>query len=164
MSRILAGTLIGGGLVAGYIVYRKLRHTGKELEISHNAGIQEMGIQGIKIRLDVLMKNPSGTGFTIKFPFIRLLYNGSVVGSSSVIDRDIKIPPYGEVKIDNIIISLASLNILSAGYKAVQDIKRKNKITLGLKTTTMIVTGSLKIPFETNETVNIGVKKEEKKK
>jgi hypothetical protein len=164
MSRILAGTLIGGGLVAGYIVYKKIRHTGTELEISHSAGIQEVGIQGIKIRLDVLMKNPSGTGFTIKFPFIRLLYNGGVVGSSSVINRDIKIPPYGEVKIDNIIISLASINILSAGYKAVEELRKKNKIALGLKTTTMIVTGSLKIPFETNETVNIGLKKEEKKK
>lgn len=164
MNRVLAGSLIGGGLLAGYIVLKKIKHTGAELEINNSLAIQEVGIQGIKVRLDVLLRNPSGTGFTIKFPYIRLLYNGSVVGTSSVINRDIKVPSYGEVKIDNIVISISALNILSSGYKAYKDIKSKNKITLTIKTTTLLMPDSLKIPYESNQDITLGVNKEEKKK
>lgn len=163
MNRVLAGSLIGGGLIAGYVVLKKFKRTGAELEINNSVAIQEVGIQGIKIRLDVLLKNPSGTGFSIKFPYIRLLYNGSVVGTSSVINRDIKVPSYGEVKIDNIVISISSLNILSAGYKAYKDIKNNNKITLAIKTTTLLMPDSLKIPYESNQDINIGINKEVKK-
>lgn len=163
MKGAATAAIVGGGLIAGYLVYKKIKRTGNELEISHSAALQEASLQGLKIRLDVLMRNPSGTGFTIKFPFIRVLYNGTVIGSSSVINRDIKIPGYGEVKIDNILISVPVLNILSAGYKAFKDVKAKNKITLGLKTTTMLMPGGIKIPFETNEEINIGLKKEAKK-
>ena len=163
MKGATAAVIVGGGLAAGYLVYQKIRRTGKELEISHSAAIQDIGLQGVHIRLDVLMRNPSGTGFTIKFPFIRVLYNGSVIGSSSVINRDIKIPGYGEVKIDNIQIAIPVLNILSTGYKVYKELKAKNKITLGLRTTTMIMAAGLKIPFETNEQTSIGFGKQIKK-
>src|SRR5215813_2921585 len=101
MSRsLLTITLIGGGLIAGYSYYVKMKKTSAELEVIPDAGIHSLNWDGITIRLNLLLKNPTKGSFSIKFPFIKLIYKGAMIGSSEVVNKDIEIPAFGQAKVD----------------------------------------------------------------
>ena len=86
-NKIITGALIGGGVIAGYSYYLKMRRTEAQLQVIPNAGIDKVNWDGITIRLDFLLKNPTKGSFSIKFPFIKLTYKDSLVGSSQVVNQ-----------------------------------------------------------------------------
>jgi hypothetical protein len=156
-NKILTGALIGSGVIAGYSYYLKMRRTEAQLQIVPDAGIQQVNWDGITIRLNLLLKNPSKGSFSIKFPFIKLTYKDSLVGSSQVIDKDIKIPAYGEAKIDNILVTIPILSIFSVSSSILKAIQNNEQLTIKATLITTIDLGFSKIPFE--ETHEVILKK-----
>src|SRR5215212_2749698 len=98
-GKVLTGTLIGAGVIAGYSYYLKMTKTKAELQVVPDASIHQVNWNGITIRLDLLLKSPTKGSFSMKFPFIKLTYKDSLVGSSQVVNQDIKIPAFGQAKI-----------------------------------------------------------------
>ncbi|HNP54751.1 MAG TPA: hypothetical protein PKK69_09030, partial [Ferruginibacter sp.] len=99
VSKILTGTLLGAGVIAvvGYV--KGLKKTQAELEIIPTANLYEITWNAIVVRVDVLLKNPTKGTFSIKFPFVKIISGGTTLGSSQAVNKDIKIPTYGEVVI-----------------------------------------------------------------
>ena len=156
-NKIITGALIGGGVIAGYGYYLKMRRTEAQLQVIPNAEIDKVNWDGITIRLDLLLKNPSKGSFSIKFPFIKLTYKDSLVGSSQVINKDIKIPAYGEAKIDNILVTIPILSIFSVSSSILKAIQNNEQLTIKATLITTIDLGFSKIPFE--ETHEVILKK-----
>ena len=73
-SKLVAGTLVGAGLYAGYNYYVNMKKTQAELEVVPEASIDSVNLSGITIRLDLLLKNPTKGNFKMKFPFIKIKY------------------------------------------------------------------------------------------
>ena len=99
-SKILTGTLLGAGVLAAVSYVKKLKKTQAELEIIPKANLYQLNWNAIVLRVDVLLKNPTKGTFSIKFPFIKILYNGTTIGSSQAVNKEIKIPAYGETVIE----------------------------------------------------------------
>lgn len=156
-NKIIRGALIGGGVIAGYSYYLKMRRTEAQLQIIPNAGIHQVNWDGITIRLDVLLKNPTKGSFSIKFPFIKLTYKDSLVGSSQVVNKDIKIPAYGEAKIEKILVTIPILSIFSVSSSILKAIQNKEQLAIKATLITTIDLGFTKIPFE--ETHEVILKK-----
>ncbi len=156
MSRsLLTITLIGGGLIAGYSYYVKMKKTSAELEVIPAAGIHSVNWNGITIRLDLLLKNPTKGSFSIKFPFLKLTYKGSLVGSSEVVNKDIKIPAYGQAKIEGLLVHVPILSIFSVSSSILKAVQNKEPVKITATMMTTIDLGLVSVPFEESHEVTL---------
>ncbi len=142
--------LIGGGIMAAIAAYLlRLRRTSAELETVVSAKIHSISFSGLTIRVDVQLKNPTKGTMAIKFPFVKLIYKGSTIGSSQAINKDITIPSYGEVMIDSILISIPVLGLLSVAGDLIKAITGSPEgIKIQIVTISTIDLGWKTIPYE----------------
>src|SRR5258705_2982780 len=147
-KKVLTGTLVGAGLIAGYSYYLKMKQTQAELEIIPDATVHEVNWDGITIRLDLLLKNPTKGSFSIKFPFVKLIYKGTTVGSSQAVNQDIKIPAYGQAKIDKLLVNIPILSIFTVSSSILRAIQNNEQVKITARLMTTIDLGFSKIPFE----------------
>ena len=157
LMKILAGTALGAGVIATVSYIKNLQKAKAELEIVPTASLYQLSWNTLTIRVDVLLKNPTKGAFSIKFPFVKLIYNGNTLGSSQAINKDISIPSFGEAKIENILIQVPVASVFSIVYAVVKTFKNKEPVKFTIKTTTVIDIGVAQVPYE-NET-EVSVKK-----
>lgn len=156
-KQVVTGTLVATGLVAVYFFVKKLRRLQVNLEVLPTASVYKINLGGLTIKVDVVLKNPTNMSLRIKFPFVKLLYKGTTIGSSQVVDKDVRIPAYGEAKIDRILIHIPLLETFSVAYSLVKTLMKKdktpgNEIKVGVTVITTVFVGSMSMPLnETNE-------------
>ncbi|MEI9909774.1 MAG: hypothetical protein WDO71_08910 [Bacteroidota bacterium] len=151
--KILTVTLIGGGLIAGYSYYAKMKKTTAELEIIPEASIHAVNWDGITIRLDLLLKNPTKGSFSVKFPFVKLTYKNTLVGSSQVVNQDIKIPAYGQAKIEKLMVNIPVMSIFSVSTSILKAVQNKEPLAITATLITTIDLGLVNVPFEESHEV-----------
>lgn len=154
-KKITVGTIIGGGLIGGTIYMLRLNKMSVELESVPMVKIHKLDFSGLTLRVDVQLKNPTRTPFKIKFPFIKLVYKGTTVGSSQVVDKDIQIPAFGEVIIDKMMIKVPLMNIFSLSGGLIKAIQNKEPVKLDVKTLTTIDLGWKKVPYTKADTITL---------
>ncbi|MGQ0829353.1 MAG: hypothetical protein ACT4ON_13275 [Bacteroidota bacterium] len=152
-KKIVIGTVATGALVGGTIYVVRLNKMSAELETVPRAKIHKIDLTGLTIRVDVQLKNPSRTPFKIKFPFIKLVYKGTTVGSSQVVDKDISIPAFGEAVIDQILIKIPMINIFSLSGGLIQAVQSGQATKVDITTLTTIDLGWKKMPYSKSDTV-----------
>lgn len=154
-NKVITGTLLGAGVIAGYSYYLKMKKTEAQLEIIPDASIYQVNWNGITIRLDLVLKNPSKRSFSIKFPFIKLMYKDALVGSSQVVNQDIKIPAYGQAKIDKILVNVPILSIFSVSNSILKAIQSNEEVKISATCITTIDLGLTKLPYEESHEVTL---------
>ncbi len=154
-KKITVGTIIGGGLIGGTVYLLRLNKMNAELETVPMVKIHKLDFSGLTLRVDVQLKNPTRTAFKIKFPFIKLVYKGTTVGSSQVLDKDIQIPAFGEAIIDKMMIKVPLMNIFSLSGGLIKAIQNKEPVKLEVKTLTTIDIGWKKIPYTKADTITL---------
>jgi hypothetical protein len=154
-KKITVGTIIGGGLIGGTIYLLRLNKMNAELETVPMVKIHKLDFSGLTLRVDVQLKNPTRTPFKIKFPFIKLVYKGTTVGSSQVLDKDIQIPAFGEAIIDKMMIKVPLMNIFSLSGGLIKAIQNKEPVKLDVKTLTTIDIGWKKVPYTKADTITL---------
>jgi hypothetical protein len=147
-KNILAITLIGGVAIAGYSYFVKMKKTTAELQIIPDASLHSVSWNGLTIRLDVILKNPTKGSFSIKFPFVKLMFKNTLVGSSEVINKDIQIPAFGQAKISKLLVNIPMLSIFSVSTSILKAIQNKEQVKIVATLMTTIDLGLAKIPFE----------------
>lgn len=154
-KKITVGTIIGGGLIGGTVYLLRLNKMNAELETVPMVKIHKLDFSGLTLRVDVQLKNPTRTPFKIKFPFIKLVYKGTTVGSSQVLDKDIQIPAFGEAIIDKMMIKVPLMNIFSLSGGLIKAIQNKEPVKLDVKTLTTIDIGWKKVPYTKADTITL---------
>lgn len=140
LKKILVGASIGGGLIATAAYAMRLRRTGKELETVTTVMVHKLDLKGVTLRVDSTLKNPTSTGLKIKFPFVKLNYQDTLIGTSRVIDKDIEIPPYGEARIEKIMIQIPLTGIFSIGAALAKSLATKEAVKMNVITVSSIDT------------------------
>ena len=154
-KKITVGTVVGGALLGGTIYVLRLNKMNAELETIPMVKIHKLDFTGLTLRVDVQLKNPTRTPFKIKFPFIKLVYKGATVGSSQVVDKDIQIPAFGEVVINQMMVKIPLMNIFSLSGGLIRAIQNKEAVKLDVKTLTTIDLGWKKVPYSKADTVTL---------
>lgn len=154
-KKIAVGTIIGGGLIGGTVYLLRLNKMNAELETVPMVKVHKLDFSGLTLRVDVQLKNPTRTAFKIKFPFIKLVYKGTTVGSSQVVDKDIQIPAFGEVIIDKMMIKVPMMNIFSLSGGLIKALQNKEPVKLDVKTLTTIDIGWKKVPYTKADTITL---------
>lgn len=155
LSKLLTGAVISLGAIAGCSYLRNLKRAGAELEVVPKASVHQLTWSGLAIRLDVLMKNPTKGSFSIKAPFVKLLYKESVVGSSNPVDKEIRIPAYGEVMIEKIMVQIPITNVFSVAFALIKALIGGEAVILTIRTITTINLGIIKLPYEVKQEVTV---------
>ncbi len=154
-KKVIVGGILGASAIAGYTYYLKMKKTQAELEVVPDARLYQVNLNGIIIRIDLLLKNPTKGSFSIKFPFVKLKYKDSLVGSSEVVDKDIKIPAYGQAKIDKILVSIPILSIFSVSSSILKAIQSKEVVKITATLITTIDLGWTTLPFEESHEITL---------
>jgi hypothetical protein len=155
VSKILTTGAVSAGAIVGWSYFKNLKKASTELEVIPKASLQSLSWDGLTIRLDVLMKNPTKGSFSIKFPFVKLLYKETVIGSSQAIDKNIKIPAYSEAMIDKMLIQIPMISVFSVVFTIIKALFNNDAIKLTVRTMTTIDIGLFQLPYDDRQEVSI---------
>lgn len=155
LNKILVGTGISALVVGGITYLRRLNRTANELEVMPQLYLHKITLQGIVIRINVKLKNPTRTQIKMKFPFIKLLYKGTSIGSSQVVNRDIILPQYGEAVIDDIMITIPLLGVFSLANDLLKAFQSGEPVKLNVRTITTIDLGWKQHPYEDSQEITL---------
>ena len=147
-KKIFIGTGIGAGIVAAVGYVMRLKKTSAQLETVNKISIHSVTIDGITIRIDTTLKNPTGTKLKLKYPFVKLIYKDSTIGTSQSINKDIVLPANGEANITGIMIKVPLGGLFSAGVGIYKQYLNKEPIPITIKTISTIDLGWKKLPYE----------------
>ena len=89
-----------------------LQQLNKELQIQQALKVHRISLTGLTIRITLILKNPTPGRVTVKTPNLTLSCNGEVLGTSdSVSGKNHVVPPYGQVQLEPIDITLGFINL-----------------------------------------------------
>ena len=147
-NKIIAGTVIGAGAIAAIAYFKNINRAQAQLQIIPNASIYKLSMEGLVVKVDALLKNPTGASFKLKYPFIELTHKNVLVGSSQVINKDIKIPPYGQVLIQNMMVKIPVLSFFSVVYDLIKSLMNKQSIAFTVAVITTVDLGWSQVAYE----------------
>ncbi|WP_207515026.1 hypothetical protein [Longitalea luteola] len=145
---IVTTAIVITGMAGVYVLLAKFARMQEELEVLPTASVHKIDLKGLTLRIDLLMKNPTAGSLKIKFPFVKVYYKDSLVGSSQVVNKDISIPAYGQVVVDKILLDLPLTSLLTTAVSMLNAIKKKEPVKLLVKAITTIITGITDLPLE----------------
>jgi hypothetical protein len=148
--------LLGAGAVAawyGASYLLRLNRLSNELEAVTKVAIHKIGLSGVDLRIDVVLKNPSGGTVKVKHPFVKLIYGTNTVASSQMKDVNIPIPKFSEVNLPPVILNVGFLNLASTVPALLREYRETGKLNLIVKTVTTI---NDSIPFSKTDTITLG--------
>ncbi len=154
-TKIALGTGIGTAVLATATWLFRLNKAGAELEVVPNAKVHKLQTNGLYIRIDIQLKNPTRSSFKIKYPFIKLSYKGESIGSSQVVNEDIVLPSFGEAQISNVLIRIPLLNIFTSAGKIFTAITANESVQLEIDTLTTIDIGIKKVPYKKTNKISL---------
>ncbi len=155
LFKILTGTMIGTGAIAGWSYVNNLKKAQAELQVVPKATIHQLSWNGLTIRLDVLLKNPTAGSFSLIAPFIKLLYKDTTIGSSTPMNKEFKLPAHGELMIDKILVQIPMTSVFSVVFTLIKALTGGDPATLTVRTTTTINLGIIKLPYDNKQDVTI---------
>ncbi len=154
-NKVIVGTVIGAGTIALIAYYNRISRAQVQLQVIPNASIYQLSLEGLTIKVDALLKNPTGASFKIKYPFIELTHKNVLVGSSQVINKDIKIPAYGQVLIKDMMVKIPVLSFFSVVYDMVKALTNKQSIVFTVGVITTVDLGWTQVAYEHKQDLTI---------
>lgn len=143
------------GLIAGGAYLLSLGRLSAELEIMANAMVHQVSLTGLKLRVDVTLKNPTGGTVKVKYPFVKLQYGESTFASSQVKNTDFELPRYGEKTLEPIYIDLSFVSLGMNVPGLLKEYRSSGNLSFALKTVTTL---NGKIPYSKTDNITIGGK------
>lgn len=154
-NKIIAGTVLGVGAVAVIAYFKNINRAQAQLQVIPNASIYQLSLEGLTVKVDALLKNPTGASFKIKYPFIQLTHKNVLVGSSQVVNKDIKIPAYGQVLIKDMMVKIPVLSFFSVVYDMVQSLLSNQSIVFTIAVITTVNLGWTEVAFEHKQDLTV---------
>lgn len=146
--KLIWGSAIGSALIGAGLWLRRMGRTSASLEVVPSLMLHKVDFTGVYIRVDVLLKNPENGKLTLNYPFVRLMYEGTSIGSSQAKKEDIVIAPLSETSIKSIMFHIPLLSLLTTSAKLITAIKDKKPIQLDTEVITAIKTGAGYVSFK----------------
>lgn len=152
--------LFGAGAVAalfGASYLLKLNRLSNELESVTKLSIHKVSLDGIDLRIDVALKNPSGGSVRVKHPFVKMIYGGVTVASSQIRDVNITIPKYSEVNLEPVMINIGFMSLATTVPGLFKEYRNTGKLSITVKTITTI---NDSLPYTKTDSITLGGGKE----
>lgn len=123
---IVIGTVAGAGIIWLVTELLPKKKVGDKLDTVTRVNVHSIKANGITLRIDATLKNPTEGELTIKQPYIKLKYGAKDLGTSKLENKKVVIEPYKEKDIDPIYLTVPLMGLLTLGsglLKALKDPK-----------------------------------------
>jgi hypothetical protein len=147
--------LIGAGaasLLIGVPYLLQLKRLSEELETVTKVNIHSVNLSGLTLRVDVLLKNPSGGNMTLKYPFVKMQHNDTTFATSEVRNEDFELPKFSQKQLDPIFIEISLISLATQAPALVKEYRTNGKLSFVVK---IITTLNGRIPFTKTDTINL---------
>jgi hypothetical protein len=131
----------------------KLNRLSNELESVTKVSIYKVSLTGIDLKIDVVLKNPSGGTVKVKQPFVKMLYGTTTIATSQAKDVNISIPKFSEVKLEPVMINLAYLKLATTVPALLKEYRATGKMNIILKTVSTI---NDTLPYSKTDNLTLG--------
>lgn len=131
----------------------KLQRFSKELESITKVSIHKVSLEGIELRIDVTLKNPSGGSLRVKQPFVKMIHEGATVASSQIADVNITVPRFSEVSMEPIRLTIGFLMLAAKFPTLLREYRDSGQIRLVVKTVTTI---NDRLPYTKTDDITLG--------
>ncbi|MBL7933151.1 MAG: hypothetical protein JNL60_14690 [Bacteroidia bacterium] len=154
--------LIGTGIVAtiggiawtiNYLMGKK--KVGDKLDTITTAMVHSVKLNGLTLRIDVILKNPTEGTLTIKQPYVKVLFENKVIGTSQLQDKVIEIAKYGAKPIDPIYLTIPATGLLTLGDGLFKVLLKKQPAKITTITTTSIKIGNSFVNYEKPDVITL---------
>ncbi len=114
--------------------------------------IHKVNLTGIELKAKVQLQNPNPITLRLQHPFVKVLHNNKVLGSSTIENKVIEIPENSQRDFDLHIQSAGWLTLIQIlGARIANDIRSGNPIQLKLQA--QITTQVNGLPYEKTDTI-----------
>lgn len=145
------------GAMFGLNYLLKLNRLSNELESVTQANIHNVNLDGLTLRIDVTLKNPSGGTVRVKHPFVKLMHGANVIASSQVKDVNVTVTKFSEVNLEPIMVTIGFLKLATTVPELLKEYRATGKLTLTVKTITTI---NDSLPYTKTDLLTLGGGKE----
>ncbi len=144
-----------GSVIAGILYAFRLKRTRAELETQAAVTVKKLDTKGLSLQIEITLKNPTRSTFKVKFPFVKVYYKDSLLGTSQVIDKDIDVPSFGQIKASNIIVQLPLSSLLAVGSGLTNLLSSGQPLVFKVETISTINLGVAQIPYTKENEFNL---------
>jgi nucleoside permease NupC len=145
---------VGGIAAAVGIPYLiNLNRLSVELETATRISIYKVKLDGVELKIEVMLKNPTKGSITIKYPFVKMMSEGKAFATSEVRDQDITLEEFSQAVLPPIFVNLSWINLATTLPSLLKKMRNNERVTIQAKTITTI-NGS--IPYTKGDTIVIG--------
>jgi hypothetical protein len=147
--------LAGGAIAAGGyfgIRYLALKRLNDEIQVVISANINKVSLTSMELKIDILIKNPTSGTIDVKYPFVKVYYSGTLLGSSEVKDKDFPIPKYSQMQVDPIYLTINLMGFLSIVPKLLNDLQKNAPVAIQVVTVTTL---NNSIPYTRTNNITI---------
>lgn len=151
--------LIGSAAAFGTIMLFKASRAAANLESYVTAKIHHFDLTGLTLMIGVVLKNPTNGSLRIKYPYVTVAVNGSVIGSSDLKNEDVHIPANSQAVIKGLVLHFPTLSlttILPAIYQLMSGAIPAIDFSITVKTTAYAPGIPIPMPFSYTETMKLG--------
>ena len=136
---------------ASYLV--KLNRLSNELEAVTKVSIHKVSLNGIDLRIDVMLKNPSGGSIKVKHPFVKMLYGASTIATSQIRDVNMSIPKFSEVSLEPVMVNIGFMSLATTVPGLLKEYRNTGNLNLIVKTITTI---NDSLPYTKTDVISLG--------
>jgi hypothetical protein len=148
---IWIGLILGTAAIGVYTLTR-LGRASNDIVTEVKGRVHSLDFSQITFSVDALIKNPSSSGITIQYPFVKIFFKESLIASSSIVNQTIQIDPFSETNIKGIKIPASYFNLTGIGAELVQKLQaKKEPIKVQVHITTLIKAAGTNIPFTSKQ-------------
>lgn len=157
IGKILFGAGIGAGLIYALANLLGKKKLGDKLDTLTTASIHNLGLNGLTVRIDVVLNNPTEYTVRIKQPYVRVLVGDKLMGTSQLQNQVIEIKPYAPVKLkEPIYLTIPVVSLLSlAGGTFYKALMQKLPVNITVHTLSSIDLGARWIAYEKKDTITL---------
>ncbi|TPN82951.1 hypothetical protein [Aquimarina algicola] len=149
---------IAGGLAAFFSIryLSRLHRASTNITSRIRVSIHKITLTGIELTASVQIQNPNPIALRLQHPFVKVLFNDRLLGSSTIENRVIVIEQNSQKDFSLRIQSAGWLTLIQIlGTKVAQDIRSATPIQLPLQT--QIITRVNGLPYEQTDQVTLQV-------
>lgn len=157
-KKILIGTSIAagiGGLAWGLSYLLGKKKVGDKLDTVTSVMVHSIKLNGLTLRIDVILKNPTEGTLTIKQPYVRVLYENKLIGSSQIQDKTIDIVKYGVKPLAPIYLTIPATGLFTLGDGLLKVLLKKQPAKITTVTVTSLKIGGQYVTYEKPEIITL---------
>jgi hypothetical protein len=158
-KKIVIGTAVGAGVILLLSSFMSKKKVGDKLDTKTKVTVHSLDFNGLTLRIDVILTNPTEGTLTIKQPYIKVSFNNKDVGTTQLENKKVEITAYSPKPLDPIYLTIPATGLFSLGDGLVSLLLKKKPAQIKATIFTSIYLPTGFKSYDKTETMDLKPKK-----